>query len=360
MYRPVRTGLGAGLLILALLGTACGSDSSSPPKSAAGAVSSTTAAQKVTLRLGYFPNVTHASAIAGIEKGFFADKLGPNVDFKPSIFNAGGAATEALFSGAIDATFIGPSPSVNAFVKSKGEAIRIVAGATSGGAALVVRQDIKNAAGLKGQKIATPQLGNTQDVAARAWLLAQGLKTDLQGGGDVKIAPQDNSQTLEAFKSNLIAGAWVPEPWATRMVKEGNGKVLVDERDLWPGRQFVTTELIVSTSFLKAHPDVVERLLAGHIAATDYVNGNTAEAQDVVNSGIAKATGKAMPVDIIKAAWGSMSFTFDPLASTMAKEADNAKSVGLLDGTVKLDGIYDLSILNKLLTAAGKPAVAGG
>jgi NitT/TauT family transport system substrate-binding protein len=359
MHRPVRTGLVAGLLVLAVLGTACGSDSGS--KKAAGALATTAPkAAPVTLRLGYFPNVTHASAIAGIEKGIFADKLGPNVDLKPSIFNAGGAATEALFSGAIDATFIGPSPSINAFVKSKGDAIRIIAGATSGGAALVVRQDIKSAADLKGQKIATPQLGNTQDVAARAWLLAQGLKSDVQGGGDVKVAPQDNSQTLDAFKNKLIAGAWVPEPWATRMVKEGNGKVLVDERDLWPGRQFVTTQLIVSTPFLKAHPDVVERLLQGHIAATEYVNANPAEAQNVVNAGIAKVTGQAVSVDVTKAAWGGMTFTFDPLASTLKKEADNAKSVGLLDGTVKLDGIYDLSILNRLLASAGKPTVAEG
>ena len=224
MHRPVRTGLVAGLLVLAALGTACGSDSGS--KRAAGAVATTAPnAAPVTLRLGYFPNVTHASAIAGIEKGIFADKLGPNVDFKPSIFNAGGAATEALFSGAIDATFIGPSPAINAFVKSKGDALRVVAGATSGGASLVVKPNVNSAADLKGQKVATPQLGNTQDVAARAYFLSQGLKTDTQGGGDVKIVPQDNSQTLDAFKQGLIAGAWVPEPWATRLVIEGKTSI---------------------------------------------------------------------------------------------------------------------------------------
>jgi NitT/TauT family transport system substrate-binding protein len=419
MKRPFRTGLVAGLLALTLAGAACGSGagSASPaqsegaisaptapatpqtsgtsapesvtapaagtaaktaastattakpaapkpvaaPKPAAPKATPTTAARKadpVTLRLGYFPNVTHASAIAGVEKGFFADNLGPNVDLKTSIFNAGGAATEALFSGAIDATFIGPSPSINAFAKSKGEAIRVIAGATSAGAALVVKPEINSAADLKGKKVATPQLGNTQDVAARAWFLSQGLKTDTQGGGDVSIKPQDNSQTLDTFKQGLIAGAWVPEPWATRLVKEGGGKVLVDERSLWPGGQFVTTQLIVSTSFLKAHPDVVENLLRGHIAATDWVNANPEQAQDVVNAGIAKVTGQAMNVDTIKASWGSMSFTFDPLASTLHKEADDAKKVGLLDNNTKLDGIYDLSILNKLLTAAGKPPVS--
>ncbi|MDQ1493032.1 MAG: sulfonate transport system substrate-binding protein [Actinomycetota bacterium] len=414
MKRPFRTGLVAGLLALTLAGAACGSGSSSQaqkPAASDGAVSASTApapvettapapvetpagasatptsapkaaapkpatpkatvttakptttttakkADKVTLRLGYFPNVTHAAAIAGIEKGIFADKLGPDVDLKTAIFNAGGAATEALFSGAIDATYIGPSPTINAFVKSKGDALRIIAGATSGGAALVVKPNINSAADLKGQKVATPQLGNTQDVAARAYFLSQGLKTDTQGGGDVKIVPQDNSQTLDTFKSGQIAGAWVPEPWATRLVKEGGGKVLVDERSLWPGGQFVSTQLIVSRTFLSAHPDVVERLLQGHIAATDWINQNTADAQDVVNAGIAKVTGQAMNVDIIKASWSGMSFTFDPLASTMNKEANDAKAVGLLDGSAKLDGIYDLSILNKLLAAAGKAPVA--
>jgi sulfonate transport system substrate-binding protein len=413
MKRPFRTGLVAGLLVLTLAGAACGSGSGSEanPAKSEGAISTPTApatpqtsettpvqatapaaatastatapkpaapkpatapkpapksttttttkkADPVTLRLGYFPNVTHAAAIAGVEKGIFADKLGPDVDLKTSIFNAGGAATEALFSGAIDATYVGPNPAINAFAKSKGEAIRIIAGATSAGAALVVKPNINSAADLKGQRVATPQLGNTQDVALRAWLLNQGLKTDPQGGGDVKITPQENGQTLETFKSGVIAGAWVPEPWATRLVKEGGGKVLVDERSLWPGGQFVTTHLIVSTSFLKAHPDVVERLVAGHIAATDYVNQNPAEAQDVVNAGIAKVTGQAMNVEVIKAAWPNMTFTFDPIASSLHKGADDAKKVGLLAADTKIDGIYDLTILNKLLTAAGKAPVA--
>jgi len=411
MKRPFRTGLVAGLLALTMVGAACHKDGSSevktggavsapsapaapqtsettatPVETAAPGATATTAkpaaakpaapkpavapkpkptttttakkADPVTLRLGYFPNVTHAAAIVGVEKGIFADKLGPDVNFKTSIFNAGGAATEALFSGAIDATYVGPNPAINAFAKSKGEAIRIIAGATSGGASLVVKPNINSAADLKGLKVATPQLGNTQDVALRAWLLSQGLKTDVQGGGDVKITPQDNGQTLDTFKSGVIAGAWVPEPWATRLVKEGGGKVLVDERSLWPGGQFVTTHLIVSTSFLKAHPDVVERLIAGHIAATDFVNQNPAEAQDVVNAGIAKVTGQAMNVDTIKAAWPNMTFTFDPIASSLHKGAEDAKKVGLLAADTKLDGIYDLTFLNKLLTGAGKPPVS--
>ena len=414
MKRPFRTGLVAGLLALTLAGAACGSGSGSEnpaksegaistpttqatpqtsetsapvavtapaaattattakpaapkrapaPKAAAPKVTTTTAApakkaDPVTLRLGYFPNVTHAAAIAGVEKGIFADKLGPDVTLKTSTFNAGSAALEAVFAGAIDATYIGPNPAINGFAKSKGEALRIIAGATSAGASLVVRPEINSAADLKGKKVATPQLGNTQDVALRAWLLNQGIKTDTQGGGDVSIKPQDNGQTLDTFKQGQIAAAWVPEPWATRLVREGGGKVLVDERTLWPGGQFVTTHLIVTTSFLKAHPDVVERLVAGHIAATDYVNQNTAEAQDVVNAGITKITGQSMNFETITGSWKNMTFTVDPIASSLYKSADDAKKVGLLAADTKLEGIYDLTILNKLLTAAGKAPVA--
>src|SRR5919198_2322849 len=264
MQHRMRTGLVVGLLAAVAL-AGCGSDSKKDAK--AGSVEKGT--ERVALRLGYFPNITHASALVGVEKGIFADKLGSNVTLTTQAFNAGPAAVEALFSGAIDATYIGPNPAINAFAKSNGEAIRIVSGATSGGAFLVVNPSITSPAGLKGKKIATPQLGNTQDVALRSWLKANNLKSDVQGGGDVSIVPQDNSQALEAFKSGAIAGAWVPEPWATRMIQEGKGKVLVDERTLWSGGQFVTTHLIVRTPFLKEHPDVVQHLLEGQVAATD-------------------------------------------------------------------------------------------
>jgi len=220
-----------------------------------------------------------------------------------------------------------------------------------------VNPSITSPAGLKGKKIATPQLGNTQDVALRSWLKANNLKSDTQGGGDVSIAPQENSQALEAFKTGAIAGAWVPEPWATRMIQEGKGKVLVDERTLWPAGQFVTTQLIVRTPFLKDHPDVVQHLLEGQVAATDFINANPAEAKSLVNQGIQKLTGKAIPPGVIDAAWPNMTFTNDPIAASLRKGAADAISVGLLDGKTKLDGIYDLTLLNKVLKAAGKPEV---
>jgi len=354
MQHPVpRTGLAAGLLALALLGAACGSGSSAgTAKTAGGRV-----AAPVVLRLGYFPNLTHATAIAGVEKGFFADKLGPGVQLKTSLFNAGPAAVEALFSDALDATYIGPNPAINAFVKSNGAAVRIVAGATSGGALLVVKPTVAGAADLKGRTIASPQLGNTQDVALRTWLAAQGLKTETSGGGDVHVGPQDNAQALEAFKSGAIAGAWEPEPWATRMVQEGGGKVLVDERSLWPGGQFVTTQLLVRTAYLQAHPDVIERLVEGHVAATDYLNAKPAEARGVVNAGIAKLTGKALPDAVVTAAWNNLTFTVDPVAASLRQGAANAQTAGLLDKSVKLDGIYDLTILDRVLGRLHRPAV---
>src|SRR5262245_10744708 len=197
------------------------------------------------VRIGYFANLTHAPALAGMEKGFFAEALGDRVELETRVFNAGPEAVEAIFSDALDIAYIGPNPAINAFAQSHGEAIRIVAGATSGGAALVVAPTITSSAQLKGTKLATPQLGNTQDVALRAWLVGQGLSANLEGGGDVSIAPQANAQTLETFRSGVIQGAWVPEPWSTRLVLEGGGTVLVDESTLWPGGRFVTTHVIV-------------------------------------------------------------------------------------------------------------------
>jgi NitT/TauT family transport system substrate-binding protein len=342
---------------------ACGSSkattvgsSATTAASAAGA-STTASGEKVTLRLGYFPNVTHATALVGVEKGIFAGALGPNVKLETQTFNAGPAAIEALFGGALDASYIGPSPTINAYAKSKGAALRIISGATSGGASLIVKQDINSAADLKGKKLATPQLGGTQDVALRAWLKDQGLNADTSGGGDVSIQPQDNGATLDAFKTGSIDGAWVPEPWATRLVLEGNGKTLVDERTLWPGGQFVTTHLIVSTKFLTDHPDVVKRLLEGQVKANDYVNANPADAQKAVNDQIEKITQKRMTDATLAASWKNLSFTNDPVASTLGASAAKARAVGLLD-KVDLTGIYDLDPLNEVLKAAGQTEVA--
>ncbi|MFC4146005.1 ABC transporter substrate-binding protein [Micromonospora mangrovi] len=309
----------------------------------------------VTLRLGYFPNITHAPAVVGVEKGIFAEKLGSGVKLETKTFNAGPAAIEAIFSGALDATYIGPNPTVNAFSKSKGEAVRVVSGAASGGVALVVKPTITSVEQLRGKKIATPQLGNTQDVALRYWLKEKGLKTTKEGGGDVKVVPQENAQTVDTFASGAIDGAWVPEPYVSRLVNAG-GKVLVDERDLWPDKKFVITNLIVSTKFLKAHPDVVKKLVEGQVAANEFVNTKPDEAQQAISDHIGKITGKPLDVKLIKQAWPTLEFTNDPIASSLKTGLDHAVAVELTQ-PVDLNGLYDLKFLNEVLKAQGKPEV---
>jgi NitT/TauT family transport system substrate-binding protein len=352
----------AAAATLAVVGlAACGSGSSSGGTASGGG--STTAGGSaetgsgVTLRLGYFPNLTHAVAIAGIQKGIYAKDLGSGVTLKTSTFNAGPEAVQALFSGAIDASFVGPNPTINAWAKSKGKAIKVISGAASGGAFLVVKPGITSAADLKGKKIATPQLGNTQDVALRYWLSTQGLKTDTSGGGDVSVVPQDNSQTLQTFKQGAISGAWVPEPYATRMVQSG-GKVLVDERSLWPNGQFVSTQLIVRTQYLKDHPDVIRELIEGQVAANEFMAAHPADAQQMVDAGIAKVTGTDVGLATVTAAWGNMTFTNDPIASSLNVSAQHAISLGLLQ-PVDLKNIDDLTILNQVLAAHSLQAVTG-
>jgi NitT/TauT family transport system substrate-binding protein len=309
-----------------------------------------------TLRLGYFPNVTHSPAIVGVEQGFYEDALG-DTTLETSTYAQGSEASEALLSGAIDATFIGPNPAINAFAQSNGEAVRIVSGSTSGGAALVVKPEITEPSQLEGETLATPSLGNTQDVALRAWLQEQGFETTEAGGGDVTILNQDNADTLASFIDGTIAGAWVPEPWSTRLVEEGGGTILVDEADLWPDGQFVTTHLIVATDYLEENPDVIKALLEGHHEAIDFINENPEEAQASVVAGISEITGQDVSADLIAHASENLTFTLDPIASSLFESAADAESVGLLD-PVELDGIYDLSLLNEVLTAAGEEEVS--
>ena len=312
----------------------------------------------LTLRLGYFPNLTHASAMVAIKKGFFDSALGSAVSIETHTFNAGGDAVTAILSGSVDVTFVGPNPTTNAFVQSHGQAIRVIAGATSGGALLVVSPSITSPSQLRGKKIADPQLGGTQDIALRWYLKRQGFNTSVTGGGDVSVVPEDNSQTLNAFKQGQIDGAWLPEPWASRLVVEAGAKVLVDERDLWPDGKFVTTNLVVSTQFLRDHPKRIKALLEGLVQATDFINSNPAEAQSLANAAVAEITGKKLADGVVSAAWPHMAFTLDPLASTLKASADHAHSLGLL-ANANVSGLYDLTLLNQVLAAHNQPAVTG-
>jgi NitT/TauT family transport system substrate-binding protein len=342
------------VLALGLVAAACGSgEEAGQTTDESGAP----AGGNKTLRLGYFPNLTHATAIVGVEKGFIKERLG-GTKLETKTFNAGGDAVTALFGNSIDATYIGPNPAINAFQKSNGEAIRIISGATSGGAFLVTKPEITKPEDLDGKKLATPQLGNTQDVALRAWLKEQGLETTTEGGGDVEITPQENAVSLETFQSGDIDGAWVPEPWATRLVQEGGGKVLVDERELWPNERYVTTHLVVRTEYLEENPDVVKALLQGHLEADEFIRDKADQAKTVVNAGIEKLTTKAIADKVLDAAWPNLTFTVDPVANSLQASATQAIELGLLD-EIDLDGIYDLAPLNELLKAGGREEVKG-
>lgn len=343
----MRNSLSRTAVVLAL-GLAAAGCSSSP---------AATTNKPIELRLGYFPNLTHATAIVGVDRGIFQKNLGSKVTLKTSTFTAGPEEVTALFSDALDAAYMGPNPAINAYIKSSGQAIRIISGATSGGAFLVVKKSINSAADLKGKSIAAPQLGNTQDVALRNWLKSKGLKTTTSGGGDVKIIDQANATSLDTFKQGLIDGAWVPEPWASRLVAEGGAKVLVDERSLWPGGKYVTTQLVVRTAFLQQHPDAVENLLKGQVEANDFMNNNAAEAKQIVGGGIAKITGKALKPAVLDQAWANLTFTNDPIASSLRQSAQAAVALGFIN-TSNLANIYDLSLLNKVLRSDGKQEIS--
>ena len=335
------------LLALAALLSACGGGAASDSSGG----STTGVAEPVTLRLAYFPNITHAQPLVGLGRGSYAEALGSNIKLETKTFNAGPAVIEALFANAIDASYIGPNPAINGYVQSGGKELRIIAGATSGGASLIVRTDsgINSPADFAGKKVASPQLGNTQDVALRAWLQANGLK-DREHGGNVQVIPTANADALALFQKGELQAAWVPEPWATRLVQEAGGRVFLDERDLWPNGDFVTTHLIVRTKFLQEHPEAVERLLRAHVAETQWINEHPDEAKRLLNEGIKQVTSAALPAAVIDAAWRTQKITYDPIATSLRKSADDAFALGFLgERKPDLANIYALGPLNKVL-----------
>ncbi|MBT2547662.1 ABC transporter substrate-binding protein [Arthrobacter sp. ISL-65] len=352
--RPSGLKIGIAAGILAVLGAGAAVATTAANSSAPDSVNAAGATSPATeLKLGYFGNITHATALVGVQKGFIAKELG-DTKLSTQVFNAGPAAIEALNAGAIDATYIGPNPAINSFVKSKGESINIIAGAASGGAQLVVKPEIKTAADLKGKTLASPQLGGTQDVALRAWLGKQGYKTNTDGGGDVAINPTENAQTLKLFQNGKLDGAWLPEPWASRLVLQAGAKVLVDEKDLWDGSltgkpgEFPTTILIVNKKFAAEHPQTVESLLKGHVDAVKWLNDTpAAEKSTEVNAALKEAAGKALPQEVIDRSLKNIVFTVDPLAGAFKKLLQD----GVDAGTTKqadINGIFDLAKLNEV------------
>jgi NitT/TauT family transport system substrate-binding protein len=336
------------LLLFAWVLSACGG-SSAPA----------TSGTPVTVRLGYFKGLHHAAAHVGLARKTYEQALSPN-KLETTIFNVGTEAVNAMISKSIDISFIGSAPPLNGYVKSNGTLLRIISGAGSGGVLFVVHPDsnINGPNDLHGKKIADPGLGGTQDVSLRTYLKKYGLKAANQGG-DVEIIPGENADAVNLFKKHQIDGAWLPEPFASRLVLEGNGKVLVDERTLWPDGKFVTTDVIVRTEFLKQHPDIVKTFLKAEVETVQYINANYEEAKKIDNDFLASLPGgKPLDQKVLDTAFSHLDVTYDPLAKTFFTAADDQYNLGYLgDKKPDLKGIYDLDLLNSVLKEKGLPTV---
>ncbi|MEV4557506.1 aliphatic sulfonate ABC transporter substrate-binding protein [Kitasatospora sp. NPDC049285] len=365
-HTPIRPNAGrirraavAAVALVATTGllTACSYGSKSTDKASAAPAASGAKLSADTVKIGYFANLTHGTALVGLKQGLFQKELG-GTQIKTQVFNAGPAEIEALNAGSIDIGWIGPSPAINGYTQSGGKSLKIIGGSASGGVKLVVNPDkIKTVDDLKGKKIATPQLGNTQDVALLNYLAGKGWKVDAQSGaGDVSVVRSDNKVTPDAYKSGSIDGAWVPEPTASKLVTLG-AKVLLNEKDIWPDKKFVITNIIVSQKFLTEHPDVVEAVLRGSVNTNAWIKANPDQAKAAANDQIKADAGNALDAAILDPAWQDIDFIDDPLANTLQAEADHAVTAGLLKKP-NLAGIYDLAPLNKVLKEKGQSAVA--
>jgi NitT/TauT family transport system substrate-binding protein len=318
-------------------------------------------AEKVILRVGHFPNVTHAQAmiahgLSRAGKGWFEERLGPGVEVQWFVYNAGPSAMEAIFARSIDLTYVGPNPAINAHLKSQGEEIRIVAGACSGGAALVVQPDgrIKTDTDFRGKKIATPQFGNTQDVAARAWLKSKGLNITMTGG-DASVIPTANPDQLSLFQQGQMDAVWTVEPWVSRLEQEAGGKVYLEESSLWKdtGGKYVTTHLVSSVKFLKEHPDLLKKWIAAQVELTKWINDHPDEAKRILNEEMKVETTKALPQATLDSAWKRLEITYDPVRASLLKSAEDAYRIGFLKEHPDLSRIYDLGLLNEVLREKG-------
>ncbi len=325
------------------------------------AVVSPALAERIVLRVGHFPNVTHAQGVIGHGlsrqgKGWFEQRLGPDVEIQWFGYNAGPTAMEAIFAKSIDITYVGPNPAINAHLKAQGDEIRIVAGACSGGAALVVQPDgrISTDKDFKGKKVATPQLGNTQDVATRAWLQSKGYRITLTGG-DVLVVPTANPDQLALFQKGDLDGVWTIEPWVTRLELEAKGKVFLKESSLWPNTdgKYVTTHLVSSVNFLKQHADLLKKWIAAHVELTEWINKNPEEAKRILNEEIKAETTRALPKQTLDSAWKRLEITCDPIRPSLLKSAEDAHRIGFLREKPNLSRIYDLKILNEVLREKG-------
>lgn len=317
--------------------------------------------EKKVLKIGFFPNINHAQAVIGIGNGDFQKALGSDVEIKTFLFNAGPSAIEALLARQVDVSYIGPNPAINGYVVSEGKSLKIIAGVSSGGAVFVVRNDsgINSVKDFAGKKFASPQLGNTQDVALRKYLIDNGYNTK-DKGGNVEILPVKNPDILTLLLKKEIDGAWVPEPWGEKLIKEGNSKLFLDERTLWPEGKFVTANIIVNPEYLQQNPEVIRKLLVAHVNETQWINSNKQEALTIFNTQLKSLTGQTIPEDQLSEAFNRLELTYDPVKRSLFESASDAFSVGFLGKTEPdLSGIYDLTILNEVLKSKGLQEIDG-
>ncbi|MGQ3686151.1 MAG: ABC transporter substrate-binding protein [Candidatus Loosdrechtia sp.] len=312
-----------------------------------------------TVRVGYFPNMTHAQAVIGLSDGTFASYLGPDIEIKTTLFNAGPSLIEAVFSGDIDIAYVGPGPAINGYVRSNGKAFKVISGAVSGGSLFVVRpdSDIKKAVDLSGKRIASPQLGNTQDIALRGYLRKNGLKPR-EEGGTVTILPLRNPDILSLFLRGQIDGAWVPEPWGTRLIREAGGEIFLDESTLWKDGEFCLTLIIVRTDFLDKRPDLVKRWLAAHVQITRRINWHPKKAKRDIGNRLKTLTGISFPREIVDEAFSRLMVTYDPVISSVLSYAEMAYNAGFFGEQMPdLSGMIDLRLLNEVLQRRSLPLV---
>jgi NitT/TauT family transport system substrate-binding protein len=351
--------ISSGIIVAVILSSIFYSDSSSLFVESVNDSTQNSSSSQI-LRIGYFPNINHAQAVIGLVNCTFQKDLGDNVEVKTFVFNAGPSAMEALFAKQVDVTYVGPNPAINAYVVSQGKDLRIISGASSGGAVFVVRNDsgIQSTKDFANKKFASPQLGNTQDVALRKYLLDNGYKTK-ENGGNVEVVYAKPSDILTLMLKKEIDGAWVPEPWGERLIKEANARLFLDERDRWPPNgQFVTGHIVARTDYLQNNPDVIKKLLAAHVDETEWINSHKEEAIKAFNVELKKLTGQAIPEDQLRGSLARLELTYDPIKLSLFQSANSAFDIGFLGKTrPDLSGIYDLKLLNDILVEKGKETI---
>ena len=309
------------------------------------------------LRLGIFPNLTHAPGYVALEEGIFEDVLAPT-KVEVTYFNSGSDAGAAIQSGSIDATYIGPGPATALYLQPDSR-VAIVSGVTSGGASFVVRTGagIESPEDLAGKRIAVPGVGNTQDVALRTWLHEQGLKANDEGG-EVSVAAVDNPELLGLFQSGQVDGAWEPEPYPSLLISEGLAEPFVDEAELWPNGEFVTTVLAVNTTYMDANPDVVAKLVEANVQAIQAIEDDPEAAKAAAQAGLINAGAPSLDQSVVDTAWDKLTFTWDPIAPSLIQGAANAYSLGYLDTQpVDMTALFQLEQLNDVLSGMDVPLI---